>query len=63
MSSCSLAISYPSGMTMGMPDAGLVDGNTVTFSGGSVAGCTGTVTDADTIEGTCGNGCTYTLSR
>jgi hypothetical protein len=50
-------------MSMGMPTGGVVTGTDVQFGGGSVTGCVGTVLDADTIEGTCSGGCTYTLSR
>lgn len=60
---CSMTIGYSSGMTMGMPEAGTIDGSTITFSGGTVAGCTGELLDADTIEGSCADGCTFTLSR
>ncbi len=60
---CSMTIAYSSGMTMGMPDAGTIEGNLVTFSGGTVEGCTGELLDADTIEGSCADGCTFTLSR
>lgn len=63
---CSLAIDYDAdgGMTMGMPYSGSVSGTTVTFADDDdVKGCVGTVVDADTIEGTCGNGCTFTLER
>lgn len=63
VSDCSMTIGYSSGMTMGMPTSGTIDGSTVTFSGGSVAGCVGTVTDPDSIEGSCGSGCTFTLTR
>ncbi len=63
---CSLTIDYAAdgGMTMGMPYSGTVSGTTVTFAAGDeVTGCVGTVVDADTIEGTCGDGCTFTLER
>ncbi len=63
---CSLAIDYAAdgGMTMGMPYSGTIAGSTVTFADGDeVTGCVGTVVDADTIEGTCGDGCTFTLER
>ena len=60
---CSLTIAYSSGMTMGMPESGTIDGSTVTFTGGTVDGCTGELIDADNIEGSCADGCTFTLSR
>ncbi len=60
---CAMTIAYSSGMTMGMPNEATVDGDTVTFSGGSVPGCGGTVEDADTIRGSCADGCTFTLER
>jgi hypothetical protein len=63
VSDCSFTITYSSGMSMGMPTGGTIAEDVVTFSGGSVAGCTGNVMDADTIEGTCQGGCSYTLSR
>ena len=63
VSGCEMSIDYSSGMSMGMPIAGLVAGSEVTFTGGTVPGCVGTVIDPDTIEGSCGDGCTYTLSR
>lgn len=59
---CSLTIGYSSGMTMGMPDGGTISGSTVTFTGGTVEGCTGEILDANTIEGSCADGCTFTLT-
>ncbi len=63
---CGLTIDYDAdgGMTMGMPYSATIDGDTVTFADdGTVAGCVGAVTSADTIEGACGDGCTFTLRR
>jgi hypothetical protein len=62
---CALTIDYgDGGMTMGMPYAATVSGDTVTFDDGdSVTGCTGTITDTDKVEGTCDGGCTFTLRR
>ncbi len=63
---CAFTIDYAAdgGMTMGMPTGGTIAGDTVTFSeDNGVTGCTGTVIDADTVEGTCDGGCTFTLSR
>ena len=63
---CHLTLDYDAvgGMTMGMPRSGDLVGDAVTFADdNSVKGCTGTVLDADSIEGTCGDGCTYTLKR
>jgi hypothetical protein len=51
-------------MTMGMPYAGTIDGDTVTFGDGdTVTGCVGTVETADKISGSCDGGCTYELRR
>lgn len=58
---CAVTIDYPSGMTMNMPNAGTVDGDTITFTGGGFSGCTGTITDATHITGGCDDGCTFTL--
>lgn len=66
VSACALTIDYDAdgGMTMGMPYAGTIDGNTLTFADGdTVSGCVGVVEDADTISGTCDGGCTFTLER
>lgn len=62
---CALTISYEAtGMTMGMPYAATIDGDLVTFEDGDLLeGCTGTVLDARTIEGSCAGGCTFSLSR
>lgn len=63
---CELAIDYDAdgGMTMGMPYAGTIDGNTITFEDGDIlSGCVGTLIDADHAEGTCDTGCTWELSR
>jgi hypothetical protein len=63
---CSLTIDYDAdgGMTMGMPYAGTIEGDTITFEDGdSVGGCVGTIEDADNVSGTCGDGCTFTLKR
>ena len=63
---CSFTIDYEAdgGMTMGMPTGGTIEGDTVTFTeDNGVTGCTETIIDADTVEGTCDGGCTYTLSR
>ena len=59
--SCAVTIDYPSGMTMNMPSAGTIEGDTVTFTGGSFTGCVGTITDATHITGGCDDGCTFTL--
>jgi hypothetical protein len=64
--SCALTIDYTAdgGMTMGMPYAGTIAGNTITFEDGdSITGCVGTIEDADTVSGSCDGGCTFTLSR
>jgi hypothetical protein len=63
---CSLAIDYEAdgGMTMGMPYAGTIAGDTITFEDGDyVKGCVGTIADPDTVSGTCDGGCTFTLER
>ncbi len=63
---CSLTIDYDAdgGMTMGMPYAGTIDGDTITFEDGdTVDSCVGTIEDADTVSGTCADGCTFTLRR
>lgn len=61
---CDVEIAYSSGMTMGMPYAGTIDGDTITFQDGdTVDGCVGTVEDADKVTGSCGGGCTFTLRR
>ena len=63
---CSLSIDYSAdgGMTMGMPYEATIEGSTVTFADGdSVAGCVGSLEDADTMTGTCDGGCTFTLRR
>lgn len=63
---CELALDYDAvgGMTMGMPYSGMIDGDQVTFADDNgVEGCSGTVKDADTITGSCGDGCTYKLRR
>jgi hypothetical protein len=63
---CEMALDYDAvgGMTMGMPYAGTIDGDTVTFSDGdTVTGCVGTVETADKISGSCDGGCTYELRR
>lgn len=63
---CSLTIDYAAdgGMTMGMPYAGTIEGDTVTFADDNgVTGCVGTILDADHVEGTCGDGCTFELAR
>jgi hypothetical protein len=59
---CTISIAYSSGMTMGMPDGGEIEGNEITFTGGSYDNCVGTLEDADTISGSC-DGCTFTLTR
>jgi hypothetical protein len=63
---CSLTIDYAAdgGMTMGMPYAATIDGDTITFEDGdSVPGCVGTVVSADEVTGSCEDGCTFTLKR
>ena len=61
---CSLTITYSSGMTMGMPYAGTIEGDAITFEDGdSVTGCVGTLEDADNVSGTCDGGCEFTLRR
>jgi len=63
---CELVIDYDAdgGMTMGMPHGGAAAGDTVTFTDDStVTGCVGTILSADEIEGTCDDGCTFTLRR
>lgn len=63
---CSFTIDYDAdgGMTMGMPFSGTIAGDVVDFENdNSVRGCTGTLLDADHIEGTCRDGCTFTLER
>lgn len=52
------------GMEMGLPEMASVAGDTITFDDGSeIRGCQGTVTDADTLSGTCEGGCAWTLER
>lgn len=63
---CSLTIDYEAdgGMTMGMPYTGTISGDQISFEDGdSVDGCTGTLIDPDTVEGSCAGGCTFTLTR
>ena len=61
---CSLTITYSSGMTMGMPYAGTIEGSTIHFEDGdSVLGCVGTLEDEDNVTGTCEGGCEFTLRR
>lgn len=63
---CSLTIDYSAdgGMTMGMPYAGTISGDTITFEDGDdVPGCVGTIEDPDKVTGTCADGCTFTLRR
>jgi hypothetical protein len=61
---CSLTINYSSGMTMGMPYAGTIEGSTIHFEDGdSVLGCVGTLEDEDNVTGTCDGGCEFTLRR
>ncbi len=63
---CALTLDYThhDGMTMGMPYAGTVDGDTVTFAAGdTVTGCLGTVVSADRVDGTCDGGCAFSLKR
>ena len=63
---CEVAIDYDAdgGMTMGMPYAGTISGNTITFEDGDIlTGCVGTLSDADNASGTCDDGCTWELSR
>jgi len=63
---CALEIDYGAdgGMTMGMPYAATIEGDTITFADGdTVTGCVGTIEDADTVSGTCDGGCTFTLKR
>ncbi len=66
VSGCELAIDYAAdgGMTMGMPYAGTIEGDTITFEDGdTVDGCVGTIEDADSVTGSCAGGCTFTLRR
>ena len=64
VNACAVSIAYSSGMDMNMPYSATVSGDTVTFDDNStVTGCVGTITGPDTIEGTCGSGCTFTLQR
>ena len=64
VNACAVSITYSSGMDMNMPYSATVSGDTVTFDDNStVTGCVGTITGPDTIEGTCGSGCTFTLQR
>lgn len=63
---CSLSIDYEAdgGMTMGMPYSGTISGSTISFADDdTVTGCVGTIVDADHVEGSCGDGCTFTLER
>jgi hypothetical protein len=63
---CSFSIDYEAdgGMTMGMPKSGTIADTTVTFGEeGAVKGCTGTLIDADHIEGSCSDGCTFELTN
>ncbi len=59
---CEITLDYSgTGMTMGMPFAGTVDGDQITFDDGDgVTGCVGTVEAADSVTGTC-DGCTFSL--
>lgn len=60
---CSIIIGYKSGMTMDMPRGGEIVGNTITFTDSGIAGCVGTLEDANNVSGTCDGGCTFTLYR
>jgi hypothetical protein len=60
---CSIIIGYSSGMTMDMPRGGEISGNTITFIDSGIAGCVGTLEDADHVTGSCDSGCTFTLYR
>jgi hypothetical protein len=60
---CSLEIGYSSGMSMDMPTAGTIEGDTITFDDNGVSGCVGTIESADSVTGTCDGGCTFTLRR
>ena len=60
---CGIRITYASGMTMGMPTKGTIEGDTITFRGGDYAGCVGAVVSADEVTGSCGDGCTFDLTR
>jgi hypothetical protein len=63
---CSFVIDYEAdgGMTMSMPFGGVIVDDQVTFNNDNgVTGCVGTLVDADTVEGSCADGCTFTLSR
>ena len=41
----------------------IVEGDTITFRGGDYAGCVGAVVSADEVTGSCGDGCTFDLTR
>lgn len=60
---CDLTVDYGGGMDMGMPTRGTIEGDEVTFHGGAVRGCVGTVLTRRRIEGTCDGGCTFALER
>ncbi len=60
---CAIIIGYSSGMTMDMPRGGEIVGNTITFIDSGIAGCVGTLEDADHVSGSCESGCTFTLYR
>ncbi len=48
-------------MEMSVPEGGAVDGSDVTLSGAGWDDCTGT-TDGTSLEGSCGDGCTYEMT-
>ncbi len=48
-------------MQMSVPEGGRVDGTDVTLTGPGWDDCTGT-TDGTSIEGSCGDGCTYEMT-
>ena len=60
---CDVTVDYGGGMDMGMPTRGKIEGDQITFHGGAVDGCVGTVVTRRHIEGSCDGGCTFTLER
>lgn len=60
---CKVTVDYGGGMDMGMPTRGTIEGDEITFHGGAVDGCAGTVVTRRRIEGTCDGGCTFALER
>ena len=58
---CTFAFSEWS-MAMEVPDGGVIDGDAVTLTGDGFDDCAGTVAADGTVEGTCGDGGTFSMA-